>query len=125
MKVMGSFGGSAAAKALYHYRTGDVLDSSTLLHLKLLADRAKFGSGARSSPSDRLLDDMSRQAAAGDLNYMAIFAEAGDMQPRIGSVSSRYRFSTEFIDGQTITKNKHDLGSSVVHPMHIPVVSST
>jgi hypothetical protein len=110
LQVTESFGGSGPAKSLYHHRTGDILDDSTLSRLKALAERASFGAEGRTDPCDRLLDDLRRKAAAGELNYIAVFADGGDMVPRIGPVSERYRVSTETrIDGVT-TDKKLNLG---------------
>ena len=42
-QVLETFGGSGPARALYYYRTGDILDDHTLKRLKNLATKAVGG----------------------------------------------------------------------------------
>ena len=85
---MDVFAGSAAARALYYYRTGDVLDIQTLQRLRRLSDKANFGEKGRSTPCDRLIMDLRRKAAAGELDYMVVYADGNDCGKSLGATNT-------------------------------------
>ena len=83
-QVLETYGGSGPARALYYYRTGDILDDNTLTRLTNLARKAIVGDGTCDSPCDRMIRDLRSKCEAGELQFMIVTAPADTCEKRIG-----------------------------------------
>ena len=96
--MLQSGGDTGAAKALYYFRTGDILSAHLLHRLKQLTEEVAYGEpGMETRPCDRLVADMATKCAAGELEYMLVFSTANDASRKIGDVGPMYRVSTTHV----------------------------
>ena len=87
-QVLETFGGSGPARALYYYRTGDILDDHTLKRLQNLAKKAIVGENNCDSPCDRMIRDLRAKSAAGELEFMIVSAPADTADEKLAHTLS-------------------------------------
>jgi hypothetical protein len=95
-QVVSTYGGTGAARALYYYRTGDILDNKTLHRLNRVHLKAAFGEVGQLHPCDELISELREKAAVGELDYMLIFAQGGSQLKALGET---YHVGTTFVSG--------------------------
>ena len=76
--------GSGPARALYYFRTGDILDNKILDRMKTIARKAEFGEQGTTSVCDRLMQDLRSKAAKGEIDYMVVYTDVNDKATSLG-----------------------------------------